>query len=66
MESLTKQVEKTLELEITKKSKEKDFRDLEQLLEKLDKLGLSNKPNYNLPQVDTIGKRLYNSLNSKI
>jgi|694.fasta_scaffold01408_29 hypothetical protein len=65
MESIVKKLQKTLEIESLENSKQRDFKELEQLIEKLDNLNLSKRSDYNLPQIDTIGKRLYNSLNNR-
>lgn len=65
MESIVKKLQKTLEIESLENSKQRDFKELEQLIEKLDNLNLSKRSDYNFPQIDTIGKRLYNSLNNR-
>jgi len=42
---------------------EKDIISFEEMIKRLEDSGLVKKPNYDLPMVDTLGKRFYSSLN---
>ena len=63
MKSIADKIKQTIKLEEKKNSTDKKFSDLNQLLEQIDKLGYSQKPNYSFPPVDTIGKTTYSTLN---
>jgi hypothetical protein len=65
MKSLVEKLQQAIEIESSKLSQQRDFREIGQLIEKLDQLGLSNRRDYTFPQVDTLGKRIYGLLNGK-
>jgi cell fate (sporulation/competence/biofilm development) regulator YlbF (YheA/YmcA/DUF963 family) len=63
MKSIADKLKETVKAEEKNNSADKNFREFEQLLAKMDKLGYSQKPDYSLPLVDTIGRTAYSTLN---
>lgn len=63
MKSITDNLKKTVQTEEKKNFSDKNFKEFEQLLAKIDKLDHSQKPDYSFPLVDTIGKTTYATLN---
>jgi hypothetical protein len=63
MKSIADKLKETIKIEEKKNSSDKNFKEFEQLLAKMDKLGYSQKPDYSFPLVDTIGKTTYSTLN---
>jgi len=59
MKTLEIKIEEVIAKENDKNSKIEKFKEINTIIENLDKLGISNKPTYDLPPVDTIGKNLY-------
>jgi len=64
MKSITDKLQETVEVEELKNSKDTNFKEFQELLDEIQKLGLDKKQNYSLPLVDTIGRAYYNSLNN--
>ena len=62
MKSTTENLAKIISKEFAKLSENKKIKEFERLLADLKKTGLIEKPNYNLPLVDTIGKIYYSSI----
>lgn len=62
MKSTTENLAKIISKESAKLSENKKIKEFERLLADLKKTGLIEKPNYNLPLVDTIGKIYYSSI----
>ncbi len=65
MGSLIDTIQETILTEERKNSESQDFIEIEKLLDSLKKSGFITKPDYTFPLVDTIGKRLYASLNEQ-
>lgn len=63
MKSIADQLNETIIAEELKNSKDEKFREFEQVLSQMEKLGYSQKPDYSFPLVDTIGKTTYSVLN---
>ena len=63
MKSIADKTKQAIKLEEKKNSHDKKFSEFNQLLEQMEKLGYSQKPNYSFPLVDTIGKTTYSILN---
>jgi len=63
MKSLAEKLQETVKVEELKNSKDTNFKELQQILDEMEKLGLDKKPDYTLPMVDTIGRAYYMSLN---
>lgn len=63
MNSLADKLQETIRTEEFNNSKDTSFRELQQFIEELKKLGVDKKPDYTLPLADTIGKGYYTSLN---
>lgn len=63
MKSTVDKLEETLKTEGEKNSKDQKFKEFEQLIEQIENLGYSQRPNYSFPLVDTIGKTTYSALN---
>ena len=62
MKSTTENLAKIISKESAKLSENKKIKEFERLLADLKKTGLIEKPDYNLPLVDTIGKIYYSSI----
>lgn len=65
MNSLVDKVQDTIKVEELKNSKDTNFKELQQLIDDMKKLGVDKKPDYTLPLADTIGKGYYSSLNKR-
>lgn len=65
MKSIADKLKETVKLEEKKNSHDKNFREFDLLLKEMNKLGYSQKPDYSLPLVDTIGKTTYSTLNKR-
>ena len=63
MKSIADKTKQAIKLEEKKNSHDKKFSEFNQLLEQMERLGYSQKPNYSFPLVDTIGKTTYSILN---
>ena len=63
MNSLADKIQETIKAEELKNSKDTDFKELQQLIDDMKKLGVDKKTGYTLPLADTIGKGYYSSLN---
>lgn len=63
MNSLADKIQETIKTEEFNNSKDTSFKEFQQLIEDLKKLGVDKKPDYTLPLADTIGKGYYSSLN---
>jgi len=63
MSLLNKKVQETIKAEELKNSNDSNFRELQQLIDDMKRLGIDKKPAYTLPLADTIGKSYYSSLN---
>ena len=63
MNSLVNQIQETIKVEEVKNSKDTNFKELQQIIDDMKKLGVDKKPDYTLPLADTIGKGYYFSLN---
>jgi hypothetical protein len=63
MKSIVEKLIDTVKLEEKRNSNDKSFKEFEQLISQMDKLGFSQKQDYTIPLVDTIGKTTYSSLN---
>ena len=63
MNSLADKIQETIKVEENKNSKDTNFRELQQIIDDMKKLGIDKKPDYTLPLADTIGKGYYSSLN---
>lgn len=65
MKSIVEKLQNTIKTEVNEGSRlELEIKELDSLFEVLDKFSISKKEGYVLPHVDTIGKKLYKSLNS--
>jgi hypothetical protein len=65
MKSIADKLQDTVKLEVKKNANDKNFKEFEQLISKMDKLGYTQKPDYSFPLVDTIGKSTYLILNKQ-
>ncbi len=63
MKSIADKLRDTVELEEKKNAILNNFKEVDQFISQIDKLGYSQKPGYTLPLVDTIGKTTYSVLN---
>jgi hypothetical protein len=63
MKSIADKLQDTVKLEEKKNASDKNFKEFEQLISQMDKLGYTQKPDYSFPLVDTIGKTTYSTLN---
>lgn len=63
MKSIVEKLIDTVKTEEKKNSKDKSFKEFEQLISQMDKLGFTQKQDYTIPLVDTIGKTTYSTLN---
>lgn len=63
MNSLADKIQETIKTEEFNNSKDTSFKEFQQLVEDLKKLGVDKKPDYTLPLADTIGKGYYSALN---
>lgn len=63
MNTIVDQIQETIKIEEHKNSKDTNFKELQQLIDDMKKLGVDKKPDYTLPLADTIGKGYYSSLN---
>ena len=66
MKSIVDKRKDTVKVVEKKNSNDKNFKEFEQLISQLDKLGFSQKPDYSFPLVDTIGKTIYSTLNKHL
>ena len=66
MKSIETKLRKTIKLEEKKIQNDKNYTDFKQLLDQLDDLGITKKPSYTLPLVDTIGKKTFFSFNKHL
>lgn len=57
--SIVDKLKVTVKNEEKKYSYDKSFKEFEQLISQMDKLGFSQKKDYTIPLVDTIGKTTY-------
>jgi hypothetical protein len=65
MKSIADKLKDTIKLEEKKNANDKHFQEFEQLISQMDKLGVSKKPDYPFPLVDTIGKTIFSTLNKR-
>jgi hypothetical protein len=63
MKKLADRLQKTIKAEKLIRSKDQNFRKLENYLIEIEKLGYSHKQEYTIPLVDTIGRTTYSTLN---
>lgn len=56
--SITKRIKKAIENE-KEKNQESSTTNLNEYYEKVKKLGIVKKQEYNIPPIDTVGRRLY-------
>lgn len=63
MNSLAEKVLETVKIEELKNSNDSNFKELQQFIDEMKKLGLDKKPDYTFPLTDTIGRTYYSSLN---
>lgn len=63
MSSIAEKIQETIKVEELKNSQDTNFKELQQLIDDMKKLGVDKKPDYTLPLADTIGKNYYSSLN---
>lgn len=63
MKSIAEKLIEVINTEKNKNIKNKNFKELDELLLNIDKFGYINKPDYSFPLVDTIGKTTYSILN---
>lgn len=66
MKSIADKLKKTIKVEEHKNSTDKSFQEIDQILEEMEKMGYSQKPNYSIPLVDTIGRTTYSTLNKHL
>ena len=66
MKSIADKLKKTIKVEERKNSTDHSFHEIDQILEKMEKMGYSQKPNYSIPLVDTIGRTTYSTLNKHL
>lgn len=64
MSSITKKVSKVIKSEEKKLFSSPDLENIQQLIDEIKELGLVKTTQYTIPMSDTIGKGLYNTLNS--
>ncbi|MDI9311126.1 MAG: hypothetical protein QM535_12995 [Limnohabitans sp.] len=65
MKSIANKLKDTVKLEEKKNANDKNFKEFEQLISQMEKLGYTQKPDYTFPLVDTIGKTTYSTLNKR-
>jgi hypothetical protein len=63
MESIADKLQATVKIEESRNSDDAKLKEFQQILDEMEKLGLSKKPDYSLPLVDTIGRTYYSALN---
>ena len=63
MNSITEKIQETVRAEEQKSAEDTNFKELQQIIDAMKKIGLDKRPDYTLPLVDTIGKGYYSSLN---
>jgi len=63
MKSIADRLQETVKSEERKNANDKNFKEFEQIVFQMVKLGFSKKPDYSFPPVDTIGKTTYSTLN---
>ena len=66
MESIAEKLQETIKAENEKNSNDKNFQEFEQLLEEMENLCSTKKPEYSFPLVDTIGKTYYSTINKHL
>lgn len=66
MESIAEKLQEIIKTEEEKNSNDKNFQEFEQLLEEMENLYSTKKPEYSLPLVDTIGKTYYSTINKHL
>lgn len=64
--SLANKVDQLLKEDESKRLESPNYQKIKDRLEKLESLGLVNKPSYSIPQVDTIGKQMYESSSQRV
>ncbi|TZF82073.1 hypothetical protein FW774_15375 [Pedobacter sp. BS3] len=65
MKLLAKKLTQVISKELSKPSTAQQQKEFDKLLNDMKKAGLIKDPVYNLPQVDTIGKTYYSSINKR-
>ena len=63
MKKLADRLQDTIKAEKLIRSKDQNFRKLENYLIEIEKLGYTRKQEYTIPLVDTIGRTTYSTLN---
>jgi hypothetical protein len=63
MKATADRLQETVKSEERKNAIDKNFKEFEQIVSQMVKLGFSQKPDYSFPLVDTIGKTTYPALN---
>jgi len=63
MKSIADKIKQTIKLEEKKNSNDIKYMELNEIIQQMDSLGYTQKPNYSFPLVDTIGKTTYSTLN---
>lgn len=65
MELLAEKLTQVISKELLKEANAQKQMEVNKILDDMKKAGILKKPVYNLPQVDTIGKTYYSSLNKR-
>ena len=66
MNSMTEEISNIITKELSKPDENKMAIDVIRLLNEMRKAGLIKQPSYNLPLVDTIGRRFYGKINNTL
>ena len=63
MKLLTEKLTEVITVELSNTMEERKINEIDKLINDMKKAGILKKPAYDLPLVDTIGKRYYSSIN---
>ena len=63
MKSVANKTKKVIKVETQRNSADKSFQEIYHIIEEMEKMGYAKNPKYTLPQIDTIGRKIYTSLN---